>query len=336
MQPLYRPRRGRRNDGGKPETVTPPALRDVRAELPCLAATTYLNSGAIGPLALPAAGRCRPGPPAPRRGRGVTGGLRAHRGPGRGRARRRGPPGGRGAGHGRPHGQHHARAQCRGLGDRLAAWGRDRHDGARAPGRDRSPGRRGPPHGRPTAGGRGRAGRGRPRGGGRPDRRSADPPRGPLARLLVHRGRPGRGRGGPRGPRRRRPDRRGRRPVGGHDPGRRDGARRRRVRLSRPQVAARPEGVGALWVRPEAMERIDVTVAGLESAAGGAAHGEFGAMEPHPGAPLRGLDAAGRPAGRVGGEPGGSGSAGPGSTPGSARPRPPRGRPSSGCRAWRC
>ncbi len=45
-----------------------------------------------------------------------------------------------------------------------------------------------------------------------------------------------------------------------------------------------PEGLGALWVRPEAMERIDVTVAGLESAAGGAAHGEDGAMEPHPSA----------------------------------------------------
>ncbi len=45
-----------------------------------------------------------------------------------------------------------------------------------------------------------------------------------------------------------------------------------------------PEGLGALWVRPEAMERIDVSVAGLESAAGGAAHGEDGAMEPHPGA----------------------------------------------------
>ncbi len=43
-----------------------------------------------------------------------------------------------------------------------------------------------------------------------------------------------------------------------------------------------PEGLGALWVRPEAMARIDVTVAGLESAAGGAAHGEGGAMEPHP------------------------------------------------------
>ena len=45
-----------------------------------------------------------------------------------------------------------------------------------------------------------------------------------------------------------------------------------------------PEGVGALWVRPAAMERIDVTVAGLESAAGGAAHGEDGAMTPHPSA----------------------------------------------------
>ena len=43
-----------------------------------------------------------------------------------------------------------------------------------------------------------------------------------------------------------------------------------------------PEGLGALWVRPEAMARIDLTVAGLESAAGGAAHGEDGAMEPHP------------------------------------------------------
>jgi L-cysteine/cystine lyase len=45
-----------------------------------------------------------------------------------------------------------------------------------------------------------------------------------------------------------------------------------------------PEGLGALWVRPEATERIDVTVAGLESAAAAAAHGEDGAMEPHPGA----------------------------------------------------
>ena len=45
-----------------------------------------------------------------------------------------------------------------------------------------------------------------------------------------------------------------------------------------------PEGLGALWVRPGAMDRIDVTVAGLESAAGGAAHGEDGAMEPHPSA----------------------------------------------------
>lgn len=43
-----------------------------------------------------------------------------------------------------------------------------------------------------------------------------------------------------------------------------------------------PEGAGALWVRPEAMERIDVTVVGLESAAGGRAHGEDGAMEPAP------------------------------------------------------
>jgi L-cysteine/cystine lyase len=45
-----------------------------------------------------------------------------------------------------------------------------------------------------------------------------------------------------------------------------------------------PEGLGALWVRPESMERIDVAVTGLESAAGGAAHGEDGAMEPHPSA----------------------------------------------------
>jgi L-cysteine/cystine lyase len=45
-----------------------------------------------------------------------------------------------------------------------------------------------------------------------------------------------------------------------------------------------PEGLGVLWVRREAMERIDVTVAGLESAAGGDAHGEEGAMEPQPGA----------------------------------------------------
>jgi L-cysteine/cystine lyase len=43
-----------------------------------------------------------------------------------------------------------------------------------------------------------------------------------------------------------------------------------------------PEGLGALWVSPDALERIDVTVAGLESAAGGAAHGEDGAMRPHP------------------------------------------------------
>ncbi|HSJ73360.1 MAG TPA: aminotransferase class V-fold PLP-dependent enzyme [Miltoncostaeaceae bacterium] len=45
-----------------------------------------------------------------------------------------------------------------------------------------------------------------------------------------------------------------------------------------------PEGLGALWVRPGAMERIDLTVAGLESAADGRAHGEHGAMEPHPSA----------------------------------------------------
>ena len=45
-----------------------------------------------------------------------------------------------------------------------------------------------------------------------------------------------------------------------------------------------PEGLGALWVAPAALERIDVTVAGLESAAGGDAHGEDGAMEPHPSA----------------------------------------------------
>ena len=45
-----------------------------------------------------------------------------------------------------------------------------------------------------------------------------------------------------------------------------------------------PEGLGALWVRPESMGRIDVTVAGLESAAGRAAHGEDGAMEPDPSA----------------------------------------------------
>jgi L-cysteine/cystine lyase len=45
-----------------------------------------------------------------------------------------------------------------------------------------------------------------------------------------------------------------------------------------------PEGIGALWVAPAALERIDVTVAGLESAAGGDAHGEDGAMTPHPSA----------------------------------------------------
>ena len=35
--------------------MTPTDLRAVRAQLPSLAAATYLNSGAIGPLALPAA-----------------------------------------------------------------------------------------------------------------------------------------------------------------------------------------------------------------------------------------------------------------------------------------
>jgi L-cysteine/cystine lyase len=45
-----------------------------------------------------------------------------------------------------------------------------------------------------------------------------------------------------------------------------------------------PEGLGALWVRPQAMRRIDVTVTGLESAAGGDAHGQDGAMRPHPSA----------------------------------------------------
>ena len=53
------------------------------------------------------------------------------------------------------------------------------------------------------------------------------------------------------------------------------------------------------------MERIDVTVAGLESAAGGAAHGEDGAMEPHPSA--RRYEASTPPAALLaglGGEPG--------------------------------
>jgi L-cysteine/cystine lyase len=45
-----------------------------------------------------------------------------------------------------------------------------------------------------------------------------------------------------------------------------------------------PEGLGALWVRPGAMERIDVSVAGLESAVAGTAAGEDGAMTPHPSA----------------------------------------------------
>lgn len=40
-----------------------------------------------------------------------------------------------------------------------------------------------------------------------------------------------------------------------------------------------PEGLGALWVAPAALERIDMTIAGLES---GTAHAADGAMTPHP------------------------------------------------------
>ena len=45
-----------------------------------------------------------------------------------------------------------------------------------------------------------------------------------------------------------------------------------------------PEGLGALWVHPEALERIDLTVAGLESAVRGSADGEDGAMRVQPSA----------------------------------------------------
>ena len=42
-----------------------------------------------------------------------------------------------------------------------------------------------------------------------------------------------------------------------------------------------PEGLGALWVAPEALGRIDLAVSGYES---GAEHGPGGAITPHPGA----------------------------------------------------
>ncbi len=42
-----------------------------------------------------------------------------------------------------------------------------------------------------------------------------------------------------------------------------------------------PEGLGALWVAPEAMDRIDLAASGYESGAG---HGPGGALTPHPGA----------------------------------------------------
>ncbi len=42
-----------------------------------------------------------------------------------------------------------------------------------------------------------------------------------------------------------------------------------------------PEGLGALWVAPGALARIDLAVSGYESGAG---HGPGGAMAPHPGA----------------------------------------------------
>ncbi len=42
-----------------------------------------------------------------------------------------------------------------------------------------------------------------------------------------------------------------------------------------------PEGLGALWLSPEATERIDLTVSGYESGTG---HGPGGAVDPHPGA----------------------------------------------------
>lgn len=44
-----------------------------------------------------------------------------------------------------------------------------------------------------------------------------------------------------------------------------------------------PEGLGALWVAEGAIGRIDVSVSGLESAVPGTAGGEDGAMTPHPG-----------------------------------------------------
>ena len=56
--------------------MTPPDLRAVRAQLPALAATTYLNSGAIGPLCLPAARALAEwAEAAPRRARGSLEGF---------------------------------------------------------------------------------------------------------------------------------------------------------------------------------------------------------------------------------------------------------------------
>ena len=337
MQPLYRPRRGRRNDGGKPETVTPPALRDVRAELPCLAATTYLNSGAIGPLALPA-GRALQAwaAGAPARARGSLEGF------GRIAAQAAAVRAAAGRLVGAAPGTVALTANTT-HGLNVVAWGIDwrpgdeivttalEHPGVTVPlavvARRTGARLQVVEAARP----------GRPRGGGRPDRRSADPPRGPLARLLVHRAALDVAGAARAAPRRRRPDRRGRRPVGGHDPGRRGGARRRRVRLPRPQVAARARGrrralgqAGGHGAdrrhRGGARER-----RGRRGARGVRRHGAHprrAATRPRRRRPLLAaweasmewLEGLGWPWIHAR----------------SARPRPPRGRPSSGCRAWRC
>ncbi len=285
MQPLYRPRRGRRNDGSEPATVTPPVLRDVRAELPCLAATTYLNSGAIGPLALPAARALQAwAAGAPARARGSLEGfgriaaqaaaLRAAAGRLVGAA-----PGTVALTANTTHGLN------------LVAWGIDwrpgdeivttalEHPGLTVPLAivARRTGARLRVIDAERAGGDLAAEVGRIAG-----------PRTRLVALSHVSWATGAAldvAGAARAAR----------AVGALTAV--DGAQS--VGTIPVDAAALgvdayafpshkwllgPEGVGALWVRPEAMERIDVTVAGLESAAGGAAHGEDGAMEPHPSA----------------------------------------------------
>ena len=292
--------------------VTPTDLRAVREQLPCLGGGAYLNSGAIGPLALPAArALARWAEDAPARARGSLEGFGRIAAQSAGGARRRRPRSSAAA----PETIALTANTTQGLN--LVAWGIDwrpgdeivttalEHPGvtvplaavARRPGArlrvidaERSAGDL-----EAAVGGAG----GAPHAAG-----------GAVARLVVHRRGARRGRrraggagGGGAAGGRRRPGRR-------DDPGRPRGPRAPTLRLPRPQVAARPRGARGAVGRAlgAGAHRRDGRGPRERRGRGRARRGRRDGAAPV-GAPLRGLDAARRAAAGVGGEHGVAGGA---------------------------